>query len=91
VKLYLPFCHILAHGMSTGTPSYVSLIKPGAFPLVLRNLHISAILLNSTLMILVLALVPLDVTLGGANVLSVLADIVSSTKSTVSTDPKVSM
>ncbi|KAF8957524.1 AAAP amino acid permease [Flammula alnicola] len=56
-----------------GTPSYVSRIKAGKFPLVLRNLHIPAIFLNTLIMLLVLAVVPLDVILGGANVLSVLA------------------
>ncbi|KAF9484090.1 hypothetical protein BDN70DRAFT_891267 [Pholiota conissans] len=55
------------------TPSYVSRIKAGKFPLVLRNLHLPAIFLNTLMMLLVLALVPLDVILGGANVLSVLA------------------
>ncbi|KDR77023.1 hypothetical protein GALMADRAFT_425547 [Galerina marginata CBS 339.88] len=55
------------------TPSYVSRIKPGKFPLVLRNLHLPAILLNTTMMLLVLAIIPLDTILGGANVLSILA------------------
>ncbi|KJA23900.1 hypothetical protein HYPSUDRAFT_39416 [Hypholoma sublateritium FD-334 SS-4] len=55
------------------TPSYVSRIKPGKFPLVLRNLHIPAIGMNTVLMLLVLAVIPMDVILGGANVLSVLA------------------
>ncbi|KAJ3506729.1 hypothetical protein NLJ89_g6709 [Agrocybe chaxingu] len=54
-------------------PSYISRIKPGRFPKVLRNLHVPAILLNTTMMLLVLAMVPLDTILGGANVLSVLA------------------
>ncbi|PPQ71248.1 hypothetical protein CVT26_010990 [Gymnopilus dilepis] len=57
------------------TPSYVSKIKPGKFPLVLRNLHIPAIILNTLVMLLALALVPLDTILGGANVLSVLAAV----------------
>lgn len=62
--------------MSLGIPSYASLIKPGKFPLVLRNLHIPAIILNPLLMVLILAVLPLDVVLGGANVLSSLADVV---------------
>lgn len=60
-----------------GIPSYASSIKHGCFPKVLRNLHYPAIVLNATLMLLVLALLPLDTILGGANVLSVLAEIVS--------------
>ena len=61
----------------TGTPSYISRIKPGRYPLVLRNLHIPSIVLNSLMMLLVLAIIPLDVVQGGANVLSVLAQEVS--------------
>ncbi|KAF9045413.1 AAAP amino acid permease [Panaeolus papilionaceus] len=57
------------------TPAYVSRIKPGKFPLVLRNLHIPAIFLNTIIMILVLAVIPLDTIQGGANVLSVLAQM----------------
>lgn len=60
-----------------GTPSYISRIKPGKYPLVLRNLHIPAIVLNSVIMLLVLAIIPLDVIQGGANILSVLAQEVS--------------
>ncbi|PPR03413.1 hypothetical protein CVT24_012708, partial [Panaeolus cyanescens] len=59
------------------TPSYVSRIKPGKFPLVLRNLHIPAIFLNTIIMTLVLAIIPLDIIQGGANVLSVLAQEVA--------------
>jgi hypothetical protein len=59
-----------------GTPSYVSRIKPEKYPLVLRNLHLPAIILNTVMMLLVLALIPLDDILGGANVLSVLAQAV---------------
>lgn len=61
--------------MHAGTPSYTSLIKPTRYPLVLRNLHIPAIILNVTMMLLVLALVPLEMVLGGSNVLSVLAQV----------------
>jgi hypothetical protein len=61
---------------STGTPSYVGRIKKGQLPLVLRNLHIPAIILNSLIMVLVLAVVPLETVLGGANVLSILAQMV---------------
>ncbi|KAF9453356.1 AAAP amino acid permease [Macrolepiota fuliginosa MF-IS2] len=55
------------------TPSYVARIKDKQFPSVLRNLHLPAIVLNSVIMLLVLATVPLDVILAGANVLSVLS------------------
>ncbi|TFK19141.1 amino acid permease [Coprinopsis marcescibilis] len=57
------------------TPSYIARIKPGKFPLVLRNLHYPAIASNTLLMLLVMAIVPLDVTRGGANILSVLGEM----------------
>ncbi|GLB39740.1 putative amino acid permease [Lyophyllum shimeji] len=57
------------------TPSYVGRIKKGQFPLVLRNLHIPAIILNCLIMVMVLAVVPLKAVHEGANVLSVLAQI----------------
>ncbi|KAJ7838865.1 amino acid permease-domain-containing protein [Mycena olivaceomarginata] len=55
------------------TPSYIGRIKPGHHPLVLRNLHLPAIGLNTLLIILVLATVPLTTLLGAADVLSALA------------------
>ena len=61
-----------------GAPSYTSCIKLGKYPLVLRNLHLPAMFLNTVFMILVLAIIPMDVVKGGANVLSVLAQLVSS-------------
>ncbi|KAG6902736.1 hypothetical protein C0995_012400 [Termitomyces sp. Mi166 len=57
------------------TPSYIGRIKKGYYPLVLRNLHLPAIALNSILMVLVLAIIPLEIILQGANVLSVLAQM----------------
>ncbi|KAH9474571.1 hypothetical protein JR316_0013033 [Psilocybe cubensis] len=57
------------------TPSYVSRIKPGRFPRVLRNLHLPSIVLSTTMMLLVLAILPMDVALRGENVLSVLAEV----------------
>lgn len=60
-----------------GVPSYVSRIKEGQYPNVLRNLHIPAMVLNGLLMLLVLALVPLDVILSEASVLSALGFRVS--------------
>lgn len=61
------------------TPSYVETIHPKAYPSVLRNLLISAIVLNAPLMLVVYALLPSDVILGGANVLSVLAEVAAGT------------
>ncbi|KAG6860603.1 hypothetical protein C0995_009424 [Termitomyces sp. Mi166 len=55
------------------TPSYIGRIKKGSLPLVLRNLHLPAIALNTTIMLLVLAVVPFETILQGSNVLSVLA------------------
>ena len=56
-----------------GIPSYASSIKQGTVPKVLRNLHYPAIAINVLAMLLVLALVPLETILSGANVLSALA------------------
>jgi hypothetical protein len=61
----------------TGAPAYISVVKPGTFPLILRNLHYPAIVLNCTIMLLVLALIPLHRVLEGENVLSILAEVVS--------------
>lgn len=58
------------------TPSYISRIKDGRFPAVFRNLHYPAIIFNTLLMILVIATIPLDIIRGGANVLSVLGEMV---------------
>ncbi|KAJ7611398.1 amino acid permease-domain-containing protein [Mycena polygramma] len=57
------------------TPSYIGRMKPGRFPRVLRNLHLPAIVLNTLMITLVLAIVPLERVLSGANVLSVLAEM----------------
>ncbi|KDQ14961.1 hypothetical protein BOTBODRAFT_65898 [Botryobasidium botryosum FD-172 SS1] len=57
------------------TPSYVQAIRPDAYPAVLRNLLISATVLNAPLMLVVFALLPSEVILGGANVLSILASV----------------
>jgi hypothetical protein len=42
----------------------------------LRNLHLPAIVLNTLMITLVLATIPLERVLSGANVLSVLAEMV---------------
>ncbi|KAF5383499.1 hypothetical protein D9757_006168 [Collybiopsis confluens] len=55
-------------------PAYIARIKPGRLPLVLRNLHYPAIVLNCVLMTLVLAILPLEIILEGNNVLSLLAE-----------------
>ncbi|KAE9388572.1 hypothetical protein BT96DRAFT_1073353 [Gymnopus androsaceus JB14] len=56
------------------TPACIARIKPGRFPLVLRNLHYSAIVLNCVVMTLVLAIVPLETILQSDNVMSILAE-----------------
>ncbi|KAG7451572.1 AAAP amino acid permease [Guyanagaster necrorhizus] len=53
-------------------PAYIARIKPGALPLVFRNLHYPAIVLNTLIMVLVMAIVPLETVLQDDNVLSVL-------------------
>ena len=61
-----------------GAPAYAAKMRPGTYPKVLRNLHISAMILNPTMMLFVLALLPLNVQ-AQANVLSLLAQKVLST------------
>ncbi|KAK0469330.1 amino acid permease-domain-containing protein [Desarmillaria tabescens] len=56
-------------------PAYIARIKPGALPLVFRNLHYPAIILNTLIMVLVMAVVPLEVVLQADNLLSVLAEM----------------
>lgn len=58
-------------------PAYVSRIKIGRFPRVLRNLHLPAIFLNLIMMLLIIAVVPLGTSLQGTNLLSDLAETVS--------------
>ncbi|SJX60084.1 uncharacterized protein SRS1_11398 [Sporisorium reilianum f. sp. reilianum] len=57
------------------SPSYINQVKPGEFPKALRNLHMIVLLTEAPLMLLVLALVPMDAILGGSNVLAMLADV----------------
>lgn len=63
----------------SGSPDYAMSVRRGQFPKVLRNLHLPVIPLYSILMLLVLAILPLQVITGGLNVLSILAQEVSST------------
>ncbi|KAF8635626.1 hypothetical protein AX15_000265 [Amanita polypyramis BW_CC] len=58
-------------------PAYIARIKHGHFPLVMRNLHIPAIFLNTILVILLLAVMPLQEVDASANVLSVLSEVVA--------------
>lgn len=74
VYMFSRLAETQSNTIKTGIPAYIARIKPGRFPLVLRNLHWPAIFLNATMMTLVLALVPLDDVLKGANILSVLAE-----------------
>ncbi|KAN0066600.1 hypothetical protein ACQY0O_000694 [Thecaphora frezii] len=57
------------------SPSYVNSVKPGEFAKALRNLHVIVIVMEAVLMLLVLANLPLDVALGGANVLALLGQV----------------
>ncbi|KAF9230840.1 amino acid permease-domain-containing protein [Melanogaster broomeanus] len=59
-------------------PAYAAKMRPGTYPSVLRNLHIPAIILNTTMMFFVLALLPLKVQ-AEENVLSLLAQKVCGT------------
>jgi hypothetical protein len=48
-------------------------MKKNCYPKVLRNLHLSTLVLNSGMMLLVVALLPLEVVETGENILSLLA------------------
>jgi hypothetical protein len=48
-------------------------MKQNRYPKVLRNLHLSALVLTSVMMLLVVALLPLNVVESGNNILSLLA------------------
>ncbi|KAL5478554.1 hypothetical protein ACEPAI_2738 [Sanghuangporus weigelae] len=56
------------------SPDYVAVVRPGAFPKVLRNIHYPTVMLYALLMLVVLANIPLDVVENAPNVLSVLAE-----------------
>lgn len=74
-----PFSSNPSNSYLGGTPSYISAIKSGRFPAVLRNLHYPVILLNPLAILFVFSLVPLSTITSGDNVLSVLAEVVSRT------------
>ncbi|SOV03108.1 uncharacterized protein UDID_20054 [Ustilago sp. UG-2017a] len=57
------------------SPSYINTVKPGEFPKALRNLHLVVLLTEALLMLLVIALVPMDGILGGSNVLALLGQV----------------
>ncbi|CAE6496372.1 unnamed protein product [Rhizoctonia solani] len=57
------------------TPAYIQNIKPESYGPTLRNLLVMALFLNAPLMLFVYALLPSETILGGANVLSVLAEV----------------
>ncbi|KAG1872974.1 amino acid permease-domain-containing protein [Suillus subalutaceus] len=58
-------------------PAYTSKMKKNCYPKVLRNLHLPALFLTSVMMLLVVALLPLDVVENGNNILSLLAQKVA--------------
>ncbi|KAG1737589.1 amino acid permease-domain-containing protein [Suillus paluster] len=58
-------------------PAYTAKMKKNCYPKVLRNLHLSALVLNSGMMLLIVALLPLDVVESGDNILSLLAQRVA--------------
>nr|CDI51008.1 conserved hypothetical protein [Melanopsichium pennsylvanicum 4] len=57
------------------SPSYINQVKSGEFPKALRNLHWIVVLTEAPLMLLVLALVPMQAILGGSNVLALLGQV----------------
>ncbi|KAG1719182.1 amino acid permease-domain-containing protein, partial [Suillus lakei] len=58
-------------------PAYTAKMKQNCYPKVLRNLHLPALVLTSGIMLLVVALLPLDVVESGNNILSLLAQRVA--------------
>ena len=56
-------------------PDYAPVAKPGRYPSVLRNLHLLAIVLNTSTALLALALLPMSTILDGDNVLSAAAEV----------------
>jgi hypothetical protein len=74
--VYKMWCLDLRLILCPGTPALTARIKPGRFPLVLRNLHISAFVLNCSTALLVLALIPLQNIAKAPNILSVLGNVV---------------
>ena len=60
------------------SPDYAVVVRQGKYYKVARNVHLPGIVLYGPLMLLLLAIVPLDTVLDGANVLSVLAERVRS-------------
>lgn len=67
-------CRLIFTDKPSGSPDYVTAVRPGDFPKVLRNIHLPTMALYALLMLLVLANIPLDVINGGSNILSVLAE-----------------
>jgi hypothetical protein len=63
--------------LDIGAPVMIARIKPGRFPLVLRNLHLSAVVVNFSTIFLVSTLIPLETILHGENILSILAEVVT--------------
>lgn len=58
-------------------PGYVGAVKKGTFPKALRNLHISIILMEPPMALLLIAVVPMSQILGAPNVLALLASVAS--------------
>jgi hypothetical protein len=77
VSLHSPRSLFLADPLDLGAPVIIARIKPGRFTLVLRNLHLSATVVNVSTAFLVLTLIPLETILRGVNVLSILAEVVN--------------
>ena len=61
-----------------GSPDYVTVVRPGNFKKVMRNIHLPTIGLYASLMLMVIANLSLETINSGANVLSLLAERVRS-------------
>ena len=57
------------------TPSYINNVREGQFPKALRNMHVIVLLVEAPLMLMLLAVVPLDQIRSGDNVLAMLGQV----------------
>lgn len=58
---------------------YISVIKPQAYPAVLRNLIIGALIINVSVLVTTYAILPTDQILSGANILSLVGQAAGGT------------
>lgn len=70
----VPQSFVTIHAILPGAPADVPKIRKGRYSAVLRNIHLASVILNGPIMLLVVAVLPLNKVLASSNVLSVLAE-----------------